>query len=139
MHQIAHSVQAHQRSVRRQNHIKTANNGSLSNDLRTLVINFQSIKNKISQFNNLCESFNPQIVLGNETWLNKNISNCEIFPSYTVYRRDREDGYGGVLTAIKSDMHHEVLEIDQRLEACFIKVLTPDKSCYYRLSLPATQ
>ena len=42
-----------------------------------------------------------------------------------MYRKDREDGYGGVVAAIMSDINHEVLEVDPRLEACFIKVLAP--------------
>ena len=50
---------------------KKVNSKNLSNELRSLIINFQSIKNKIPQFNNMCDSFSPNIILGNETWLNR--------------------------------------------------------------------
>ena len=47
---------------------------------------------------------------------------------YTVYRKDRDDGYGGVVTAVKSDINHEVLQLDPKLEACIIKIQTPGSS-----------
>ena len=53
----------------------------------------------------------------------------EIVPTtYTVYRKDRTDGYGGVLIAIKSIINHEILDSDPRLEAQFLKVSTVDKT-----------
>jgi hypothetical protein len=38
--------------------------------LRVLNINFQSIKRKQHIVNNIIESSKPDIVIGNETWLN---------------------------------------------------------------------
>lgn len=41
-------------------------------------------------------------MLGTETWLNSNIHSAEIFPpNYDVITKDRADGYGGVLLAVK--------------------------------------
>ena len=72
-----------------------------------LNINFQSCKNKKEEIANLLESANPSIIMGTETWLNSNIHSSEIFPSnYDIIRRDRGDGYGGVLLAIKNEDRH---------------------------------
>ena len=67
--------------------------------LRTLVVNFQGIRSKKHDFWNLIESTQPDIIIGNETFLKSEHSNSEIFPpSYDVYRKDRNDnsGCGGV-------------------------------------------
>ena len=65
-------------------------------NMRTLVINFQSVRNKRAELSNVLSSYQPEIFIGNETWLNSNITSSEIFPSqYDIIRKDRHDGYGG--------------------------------------------
>ena len=75
--------------------------------LRTLIINFQSIKNKRTELPVLMETVQPDVIIGTETWLTKDIGNGEIFPAelgFDVIRRDREgDAHGGVLIASKSE------------------------------------
>jgi exonuclease III len=50
----------------------------------------------------------PDIIIGNETWLNKNVLSSEVFPSTLfedVFRNDRDSREsGGVLIAIKKDI-----------------------------------
>ncbi len=61
--------------------------------------------------------------MGTETWLRPDIMSSEIFPSiYTVYRKDRQDGYGGVLVAIKNNITSEELKVDTNTESIFIKL-----------------
>ena len=44
----------------------------------------------------IIDSSKPDIILGNESWLNPDIANSEIFPEdYDAIRKDREDGHGG--------------------------------------------
>ena len=38
--------------------------------LRTLVINFQSIRNKIKEIEVVLDSINPDVIIGTESWLN---------------------------------------------------------------------
>ena len=77
--------------------------------LKVLVINFQSIKNKVAELHMRLEFDNPDVILGTETWLNKSVSNSEIFPeNYSVFRNDRDPNvkgqtHGGVLIAVKSN------------------------------------
>jgi len=47
----------------------------------------------------------PDIMIGNESWLNPNIYLGEVFPSeYKVFRKDRSDGYGGVFIACNNKL-----------------------------------
>ena len=74
--------------------------------MKILLINFQSIKNKSADLEQLIYHHQPDIIQGTETWLNPDISSSEIFPSnYTVFRRDRKtDDHGGVIFACKKDI-----------------------------------
>ena len=70
--------------------------------LRILNVNFQSIKGKQGQVRNLIDSTNPDIIFGTETWIDSNIKDSQIFPSgYSIFRKDRNCGGGGVLIAVK--------------------------------------
>ena len=71
-------------------------------NLRAIVINFQSLKNKKPDLQLTIDNTNPDIIFGCETWLHKKIDTLEILPNnYTVYRKDRSSKGGGVLLAIK--------------------------------------
>ena len=62
------------------------------------------------------------MIIGTETWLQKDISSSEIFPdSYTVYRKDRKDGYEGILIALTSEYISEDIDIESDTESIFIK------------------
>lgn len=92
-------------------------------DTRILVVNFQSIKNKKEEVWNMIDTTNTDIILGTETWLRPDILSSEIFPStYTVYRKDRKDGYGGVLIAVKSNIISEELNITTDAESIYVKL-----------------
>jgi hypothetical protein len=43
--------------------------------LRTLIINFQSIKNKRTELPVLLETAQPDVIIGTETWLTKDTGN----------------------------------------------------------------
>ena len=72
------------------------------NSLRVLTVNFQSARSKSHETALLIESSNPDIIIGTETWLKPEIYDSEVIPpSYTLYRNDRADGYGGSITCCK--------------------------------------
>ena len=72
-------------------------------NLRIVAINFQSVFAKKEEFWCLIDAAKPDVIIGSETWLKPDISDSEIFPpGYHVYRKDRADGYGGVLLGIST-------------------------------------
>ena len=97
--------------------------------LRSIVVNFQSIKNKKAEFLLMLDRTNPDIIFGNETWLNPEIKNQEIFPpEYTAFRKDRPDGHGGTLIGIRKSFTCHELKINSAnvsTELVAIKVEIP--------------
>ena len=102
-----------------------------------MLINIQSVLNNKNRI--IFESINyqdPDIILGCETWLNQSILNSEISPtSYTVYQNNHDDGYGGVLIGIKSNLESQLLDIHPTLEICVVSVYLSDNTnyCYLRM------
>jgi len=56
--------------------VKNATEGKL---LVILQVNCRSICNKVLEFWNLIETYNLDIVIGTESWLNEEINNAEVF------------------------------------------------------------
>ena len=57
----------------------------------------------MERFQNLVYSEDADIVCVNDTWLNEDIKNSEIYHSgYDIYRNNRGSRGGGVLLAIKT-------------------------------------
>jgi hypothetical protein len=54
--------------------------GGLWNKFTILNLNFQSIKNKKAETLNIIDSYNPDIIIDTEKWLNDSVHNSEIFP-----------------------------------------------------------
>ena len=68
----------------------------------------------------------PDIVVATETWLDSSIADNEIIPqeyNYKLYRKDRSDGYGGVLLAISGHLHSfPVLELHFSAEMVWARI-----------------
>ena len=62
-----------------------------------LQVNCRSICNKILEFWNLIDTYNPDVVIGTESWLSGEINNADVFrDDYIVFRRDSYSRGGGV-------------------------------------------
>ena len=93
--------------------------------LTILNINFQSIKSKLCRLSNVIDSVKPDIIIGTETWLDKDIRDSEICPrGYILHRKDRTNKTGGgVLLAIKNEYNSEhVPELDTDCEIVWAKM-----------------
>ena len=83
-----------------------------------MTMNCRSAKNKIADIAGVIDQHKPDIIFGNESWLNSKIESNEIFPNgYKIFRKDRPDDChgGGVFQAVKNDIittHRSDLETD---------------------------
>ncbi|XP_065307359.1 uncharacterized protein [Dermacentor albipictus] len=90
-----------------------------------LLVNCRSIKNKVDNFMSLVATVTPQIVMGTESWLDKDIPDAEIFPpSFTVYRKDRRGHGGGVFLLISNALSSTqiLFENDSESVWCLVKL-----------------
>jgi len=83
----------------------------------------QSIVSKRASFALLLEEHNPDIVMVSETWLSSGVYNNEFFPNgFHIFRKDRADGYGGVLLACRDSITCQELAFDTNSEAVVCQV-----------------
>ena len=79
----------------------TVDNISEGKPLVLLQINCRSIC-KILEFRNLIDTYNPDVVIGTESWLSEEINNTKVFrDDYITFRRDRCSRGGGVFICFK--------------------------------------
>ena len=73
---------------------------------------------KRAHFQALIEEHNPHIICGCESHLDSSYYNAEIFPpTYTVLRKDRVEGAGGVFLCVKEGLDvSEEPELDVNAE-----------------------
>ena len=57
--------------------------------LALLQVNCRNICNNNLEFWNLTDIYNPDVVIGTESWLSEEINNAEVFRDYITFRRDR--------------------------------------------------
>ena len=88
-----------------------------------IFLNSQSIVSKRVSLAVLLIEHDPDVVVVSEIWLSPDISASEFFPSgYQVFRKDRSDGYGGVLLACRDSLNCEELAFDTSAEAVVCKI-----------------
>ena len=99
---------------------------SKKQNLRTIVLNCNSIRNKSAELENLVNTTDPDIIIMSETKLNPSIGSSEFLPpGYKGFRKDRatEDGGGGVMIVTKDSFIVEEVEIsDIKCETSWIKI-----------------
>ena len=88
------------------------------------MTNCQSVKSKKDSFTHLLSITNPDFFIGTESWLTEDINNNnEIFPyDYTVHRKDRTDGYGGVFFGCRNTYTCTCINITNSSELVSCKI-----------------
>ncbi|KAK3092025.1 hypothetical protein FSP39_024520 [Pinctada imbricata] len=97
---------------------------------KIISLNLQSLRAKKASLHNLVDSSQPDIIVGTETWLKSDVHNSEFCPpGYSVRsRRDRPDGYGGVIIMTKSTIPADEIYVSNDSELTAIAVKRGNKS-----------
>ena len=88
-----------------------------------LQVNCRSICNKIEEFWNLIDTYNPDVVISTESWLSEEIINAEVFrEDYITLRRDRRSREGGGFICVKNYIGCIKLWTDEDFELLTVEV-----------------
>ena len=100
----------------------------MPNDVKTVVLNANSLKGKVNPLKAMIESVLPHIIIMTETKLSKRFKTSELFDTsqYSVFRKDRNARGGGVLVAISNEL--DGYDIDLKLETESVYVLLHGKN-----------
>jgi exonuclease III len=102
--------------------------GTEGKSLVVLQVNCRDICNKILEFWNLFDTYNPDIVIGTESWLNEDVSNAEVFRGdYLTYRRDKCSRGGGVFICVKIHIGCKELWSDEEFEIIAVEINSRNK------------
>jgi len=86
-------------------------------------VNCRSICNKILEFWNLIDTYNPDVVIGTKSWLSEEINNVEVFrDDYINFRRDSYSRGGGVFICVKNYIDCRVLWTDEVFDMIAVEV-----------------
>ena len=95
-------------------------NSNIRRNIRYLHWNCRSIVPKKTELLLLIEELRPHIIALNETWLTA--SQQFLLPGYNIIRKDRDDGYGGVMLAIISTIEYVAINVTSVYECVCINI-----------------
>ena len=71
----------------------------------------------------------PDIIFGSETWLKPDMGQSKFFsPGFNVYRKDRNDDYGGVLLLVNFSLVSHQSDIQSDAEFVEAKIISGKQS-----------
>ena len=124
--------------------ISSSNAGSSPKNLRCLLLNARSLRNKVLDLQALLlEDYFPVIAI-TETWLDSSFMDFELgLNDYCVHRKDRQDRRGGgVLLAVHTDLtsiRRRDLEYNDNIETVMVFLSEIKRQCSIWSVLQTTQ
>jgi hypothetical protein len=102
--------------------------------LVVMQVNCRSIYNKSLEFWNLIDTYDPDVVIGTESWLTEEIGNAEIFRAdYTTFRRDRHTRGVGVFICVKNYISCAEPWVDEDFEMIAVEVKGRVSKCTWEI------
>jgi hypothetical protein len=99
-----------------------------------LQVNCRSIYNKMLEFWNLVDMYNPDIIIGTESWLREEIRNAEIFRAdFMIFRRERHTRGGGLFICVKNNIACSELWVDKDFEIIAVEVKGRDPKYIWKI------
>jgi hypothetical protein len=96
--------------------------------LVVLKVNCRSVYSKAIELWNLVDTYNPNVVIGTESWPKEDISSAEVFRAdFTTFRKDRSARGGGDFIGVKNFIAPTELWVDDDFEiiAAEVKGMDP--------------
>ena len=88
-----------------------------------LQVNCRSIYNKALEFWNLVDTYNPDIIIGTESWLRVEIGKTELFRTdFKTFRRDKHVRDGGVFICVKNNIACSELWVDDEFQIITVEI-----------------
>jgi len=82
-----------------------------------LQANCRNIYHKPSEFWNLVDTYNPDVIIGTESYLREDFGKAEIFRAdYMTFRRDRHASVGVLFICVKYNIACSELRFDDDFE-----------------------
>lgn len=97
-----------------------------------ILANFRSIISKQDDLLCSIDTCSADVVVGTETWLSQDVSDCElcISNSFRVYRKDRSASRGGgVIIAVKNELISSLIDIHGSLGIIWVTVRLNFRPC----------
>jgi hypothetical protein len=92
-----------------------------------LQVNCRSTYNKALETWKLVDTYNPDTIIGTESWLREEKGNTEIFRTdFTTFRRDRHAQSGGVFICVKKNIACSELWVDDEFEIIAVQIKGSD-------------
>jgi len=114
----------------------TVENAFDGKSLVILQVNCRSICNKVLEFWNLIDTYNPDVIIGTESWLYQGINNAEVFRGdYMTFRRDRCSRGGGVFICVKNYIVCRELWKDEDFEMIAVEIIRSFAGSYGRMKI----
>jgi hypothetical protein len=89
--------------------------------------NVQGLRSKLADIKSNKDMSNVTVLAVTESWLQTRISDEQIsLQGYTVCRKDRSDGRGGVAVYVSQDAAGSILDIPSSLEHCTVEITPPE-------------
>ena len=90
--------------------------------------------NKALEFWNSFDTYNPDIIIGTESWLREEVGNTEIFRTdFTTFRRDRHARGGGVFICVKNNIACSELWVNDEFEITAVEIKGSDPRCTWEI------
>ena len=104
--------------------------------LRCKLFNARSLRNKLDNLSCLLQSAAFDLIFTTESWLRNDLPDSIVLSktAYTLLRKDRPDGYGGVAVFLSNVLKFVVIDLPPTYSSleCVAFDVVFSKSCYYR-------
>jgi hypothetical protein len=93
--------------------------------------NAQGLRSKLPDIRSNSEVTSASVLAITETWLSEDVDDASLtLDGFTIHRKDRADGRGGVAMYVTDSVNWNALELSTAIECCAVQMNPPDEAPY---------